>query len=211
MIINKLPGILLLMMLLPFGSMLQSQDINYQSFTIKAKVAIVRLYMNGPKINFLTKQLSNSELSVKDRQSIQEQLDLHLLDRKIYSQNIISDFEKYFNASQTYFVPDNLWTVFLESKNRESVYFLNSKGELDSSIQLPGNKAYYVIGRVNEDYDFQIYDQEGFKVPSPYPSTTKHNLISKLKSVFGDEGKIGVTRFNNKILEWERKNKSQPN
>lgn len=162
--------------------------------------------MNGPKITYLTKQLSNSALSVKDRQSIQEQLDLHLLDRKIYSQNMISDFEKYFNANETFFVPDNLWASFLETKNKNGLYFLNNKAEIDASIKLPENKSYYVIGRVNDDYDFQIYNEEGFKVPSPYPSTTKHSFISKLKSIFGDEGKVSVSRFNEKILNWEKKN-----
>jgi hypothetical protein len=206
MLKSFLPLALCLSLIVLDSKGLQSQTNSDINFTVNEKVAIVRLYMNGPKITYLTKQMTNSELSVKDRQAIKEQLDLHLLDRKIYSQNIISDFENYFSVSQTYFVPDNLWSEFLEEKNRQGPYFLNKNGEIDSSIQLPSNKAYYVIGRVNDDYDFQIYDEEGFKVPPPYPSTTKHSLLSKLKSVFGDGGKIGVTRFNDKILNWERKN-----
>jgi hypothetical protein len=166
-----------------------SSDIKSQNcYNLKI---IVRLYVNAPKEQFLREQA----LAKPDKSAAyQKMLNDHLGDRRRYINSIVTAFNKYFDQYELYYIPDSLWNEFVAQESKPA-YFINSKGELDPSISTKIDENTIIVTRRDYDDDFLVVDKSGNRLPPPFPSSVKHNLFSKIRSLMGDAMDESVERY----------------
>jgi hypothetical protein len=164
------------------------------------QTAIVRLYVNKPKLDFLKSALNNGKTK-KDSLYYEKEIKKHLEDRLLYTQKVIYHFrQNYVPTQMIKFIPDSLWIDFI--KNIERPYFLNEQGTLSSEIIQPNSLNYYVIARGNFDEDFIAIDQRGNRLLPPFPSKIRHSILSKLNTVVGDGMKTSIERYCKQINKY---------
>lgn len=162
--------------------------------------ALVRLYMNKPKLDYYTLSI-NKASAQKEKEYFQNQILKHIDNRKAYSQKVIQLFKhNYVNAEKLRFIPDSLWNDF--EKGIVQPYFYNERGDLDTMFVNPSEFKYYIIARGDYDEDFIAIDKEKNILPFPFPSKVKHSILSKINTVVGDGMKVTIERYCKNIKKY---------
>lgn len=157
--------------------------------------AIVRLYMNKPKVRRLEEMLSRNNLSDKDRARLQKQMDAHIKDRTTYAVKTIKAFHKHYNFTRVLFIPDYLTNELY--KGATSGIFFNDKAEIDPYIKLETTN-FFIIGRENRDEDFVVLDARGKPLPPGFPSKVSLTVIDGIGLLFERRLPKTLKKLNNR-------------
>lgn len=157
--------------------------------------AIVRLYMNKPKVKRIQEMLSRNNLSDSDRTRLQKELDAHIKDRTAYAVKTIKAFHKHYNFTRVLFMPDYLTHELY--KGATSGIFFNDKAEIDPFLKLETTN-FFIIGRENRDEDFVVLDARGKPLPQGFPSKVSLSVIDGIGLLFERRLPKTLKKLNNK-------------
>jgi hypothetical protein len=170
---------------------------------LKNGAAVVRLYMNKPKVDMLTKSIKDDKTNESYRKAAQKMLDKHQSDRAIYVQQVIKAFTEKYTFSKVYFMYD-----YDQKKLKEGVksgIFLNGKGLKDSTIVLK-ESHFLIFGRGHNDESIIISQLNGEEMPKEFPVTYKRSIVDLFSFIFPND-KLGnfVAKLNQKLKKFYTK------
>lgn len=169
---------------------------------LKNGAAIVRLYMNKPKTDALTKSINNPKISSSDKKRFEYLLKEHKEDRDIYVSKVIDNFNSYYFFSKVYFIYDYDWKKFKEGQEG---LLLNANGDYDPKIKMM-ESDYYIFGQGNSDEVWVIYDSDGNTLPTNFPSRFNANIFQGIAQMFKNDA-FGsyIKGLNKKLKNFYRK------
>ncbi len=167
---------------------------------LKNGAAVVRLYMNKPKVDMLQKSINDERTGANEKMALQKMLNEHQEDRAAYVQRTIKAFNDNYNFSKVYFMYD-----YDQKKLKEGVklgIFLNESGNLDPSIVL-NEEHLLIFGRGSNDDSVVISQLNGEEMPKEFPTTYKRSVIHLFSFVFSKD-KLGnfVGKLNQKLKKF---------
>ncbi len=170
---------------------------------LKNGAAIVRLYMNKPKIDILNKSINDGKTSLESKKTLQNMLDEHRADRNEYVHRVIKAFKENYTFSKVYFMYD-----YDHKKLKEGIksgIFLNDQGIQDPSIVLLEDH-FLIFARGNNDDSIIISQLNGEEMPKEFPVTYKRSIINLFSMVFSTD-KLGdfVGKLNQKLKKFYAK------
>lgn len=168
-------------------------------YDCNGKVAVVRLYSDQKKIKAYQEYSNDPKLAKVDRVNWEIKAEKLINERKAYTKEVISNFNEYYKAHEVYYVPDSLWTDFL---NFTPGCYVNLQGELDSEIIIPRDKQAYMIARGDYDEDFELRDIMGNDIPGNFPKSLRHSFWSKWRAIMGDGMRESVKRLNKQVKNY---------
>jgi hypothetical protein len=170
---------------------------------LKNGAAIVRLYMNKPKVDFLKKAIDSDKVSEKDKAAFKKNLEYHLKDRETYKSKVIKTFSQYYDFSKLYFIHDYDAKKLIEG-TKDGI-FLNQNGEVDPSITLTESHS-FIFGRGNNDKTVILSNIDGSSLPKDFPVTHNRSLAGILDLILGkDKFKIHIEEINKGLYSFEKK------
>jgi hypothetical protein len=164
---------------------------------LKNGVALVRLYMNKPKVDMLQKTINDDKTDTNTKASLKRTLDAHIADRNNYKMKVIKAFTEKYNFSKVFFMYD-----YDQKKLKEGIksgYFLDNNGEVDPSISIE-NKSFLIFGRGNNDETVVISQLSGEPLPKGFPVDYKPSILGIFNAVFPKD-KLGnyISKLNKKL------------
>jgi hypothetical protein len=160
---------------------------------LKEGAAIVRLYMNNPKLVKLREIKNRPGTSKEERNRMDIEIDKHIQDRRDYAKQVIQNFTEYYDFSQVYFMPDSLFREFLNGR-RDGI-FLNDNADLDPESHLE-IEQFLIFGRGNRDEDFIVLRRDGTSMPSAFPDRANFNVVNGVTLLFGNRMRKTIERLN---------------
>lgn len=192
-------GCFLLVVSLGFGqNQVETKSLSEEYiYKLKSGAAIVRLYMNKPKMDVLTKAINRPAVSEKQKVELQKQLDDHIIERKAYVIKTINAFDSIYDFSNIYFIYDYDQKRF-QNGERKNI-FVGQEGEINSRITM--NETFYLLlGRGGNDETFVFYQPDGKEMPIGFPDRYNANIFQGIAGLFKKD-KLGnyIHRFNEKL------------
>ncbi len=178
-------------------SIIAQTTANDMIINLKKGAAVVRLYMNKPKIDMLKKTIDDKDTDIELRENLRKTLKDHLKDRESYKKNVISAFKRNYNFSKVYFMND--YDIGLLKSGEKKGYFLNDDGEIDGEIVL--NEDFFLIfGKGRNDDEIEISQINGQEMPYAFPKTYNRSVIDIFSFIFS-KNKLDnyVEKLNDKL------------
>lgn len=167
---------------------------------LKNGAAIVRLYVNKPKVDMLQKSINDARTPEAEKMALEKILADHQLDRELYVKRVIKAFKENYNFSKVYFMND-----YDQKKLKDGVrsgIFLDENGRLDSSIKLE-EQHFLIFGRGNNDETIHISQLSGEPMPSEFPTSYKRSIFNFFSYVFStDKLSDYVKKLNEKLKKF---------
>jgi hypothetical protein len=167
---------------------------------LKNGAAIVRLYVNKPKVDLLQKSINDSRTPEAEKKELEKILADHQLDRELYVKHVIKAFKENYTFSKVYFMYD-----YDQKKLKDGVrsgIFLDENGRLDNSITLE-EQHFLIFGRGNNDDIILISQLNGEPLPSEFPASYKRSIFSIFSFVFStDKLSDYVEKLNGKLKKF---------
>jgi hypothetical protein len=153
---------------------------------LKNGAVVVRLYMNKPKTDILTKSIKGAE-NAKEQKQLQKQLDDHLSDREKYKAKTIKAFKDNYTFSKIYYVYD--YNIHKLKEGTKSGIFLNTSGEIDNTISM-SEEDYLVFARGQNDDSVILQSNDGRQLPAAFPTQYNRGVGSIFSILFSPKDKL---------------------
>jgi hypothetical protein len=167
---------------------------------LKNGAAIVRLYVNKPKMDMLQKSINDARTPESEKKALEKILADHQMDRELYVKHVIKAFKENYTFSKVYFMYD-----YDQKKLKDGVrsgIFLDANGKLDSSIELE-EQHFLIFGRGNNDETILISQLNGEPLPSEFPTSYKRSIFNFFSYVFStDKLSDYVKKLNDKLKKF---------
>ncbi len=170
---------------------------NYKEI-IDSSCIIIRIPVNGNKINLLSQKLKDKNTSPSYKSKLKKELDKTLMENKEYLSLIQTSFDLHFHVKQIYFLPDSSFKSHLAGN---LTGFLNDEGVLDQSMQCHGKENFYFI--TGKDKEQLLFVNKYLEKPSiPFPHK-KNTFLPAFKKIFDKQKYIDkqIIYFNEKLSQ----------
>lgn len=158
---------------------------------------VVRVPTYTGKINFLSKQMHNPELSLQKKAKFQNSLNKTIEKRNDYFNLIKNGFNSYFKTCEVYYIPDTLYKEHLDGNSN---VFINDSAEIQS-LNTEGKKFIYIL-QGKDEYQLLLTDRDGNKLQKPWPYM-KNTFLAAFKLLLDKEAYINnqIRYFDEKIAK----------
>jgi hypothetical protein len=169
----------------------------------KNGAAVVRLYMNKPKVDLLKKSIAGA-VNNQEKRDLENMLSTHLSEREAYKSKVIEAFSKNFKFTKLYFIND--YDIVRLKNGERSGLFLNYKGDLDPSITMDADH-YLIFARGQNDNQIELIKPDNQPLPTSFPTKYNRNIGSMFKLIFQPKDKLteSVIKLNQGLKKYHSK------